>query len=269
MSLHWVPIIDAGIALRTWENYTAYENGTEQEVFIMTEEDEQLVGQVWPVDAVFVDWSHHNAKSYWHAQLSDLHMKVAFDGLWLDMDEASNFPCDGACYPWLEPEKPVKYDLKYIPGSRDIEEKQLSLNGKHANNFMEVDMHNMFGYMETQTSSTWFTEVMNKRPFIIDRSSFAGIGQYGSTWNGDNFSNMYYMAASVIDTQLMGLFGIPVTGPDSCGHIGDASPLLCARWTVLTAFFPFARNHNDFDFLPQEPYQPRFNIPYINGWTYR
>ena len=130
-------------------------------------------------------------------------------------------------------------------------------------------MHNMFGYMETQTSSTWFTEVQNKRPFIIDRSSFAGVGQYGSTWNGDNFSSAQYMAASVVDTQLMGLFGIPVTGPDSCGHIGDASPILCARWTVLSAFFPFARNHNDFDFMPQEPYQPRFNIPYVNGYSFR
>jgi len=77
------------------------------------------------------------------------------------------------------------------------------------------------------------------------------------------------MAASVVDTQLMGLFGIPVTGPDSCGHIGDASPILCARWTVLSAFFPFARNHNDFDFMPQEPYQPRFNIPYVNGYSFR
>jgi len=117
MSLHWVPIIDAGIALRTWANYTAYENGTEMNAFIMTEEGEQLVGQVWPVDAVFVDWTHENATKYWHSQLSDLHSKVKFDGLWLDMDEASNFPCDGACYPWLEPKKPVKYDLRYIPGN--------------------------------------------------------------------------------------------------------------------------------------------------------
>ncbi len=111
-------------------------------------------------------------------------------------------------------------------------------------------MHNMFGYLETATSSTWFSEVQKTRPFIIDRSSYAGVGQYGSTWNGDNTSNEYYMGESVVNTMMAGIFGILVSGPDVCGHIGDADPNLCARWTVLAGFYPFARKHNDMENLP-------------------
>jgi len=52
--------------------------------------------------------------------LDKLHDQIAFDGLWQDMNEASNF-CVGNCYSYQAIDKPVKYNLPYTPTGRDLE----------------------------------------------------------------------------------------------------------------------------------------------------
>lgn len=46
--------------------------------------------------------------------------------------------------------------------------------------------------MEVKATHDWFKK-NNKRTFIIERSSYAGMGKYGSRWLGDNYSSEYYM----------------------------------------------------------------------------
>ena len=107
-NMHYVPIIDAGLAQRTSieANYTAFADGLDKDVFIKTEAGEVLTGQVWPDDAAFPDFFAENTTSWWHAWLTKLHDQVAFDGLWEDMNEASNF-CTGICYADQAAKSPV------------------------------------------------------------------------------------------------------------------------------------------------------------------
>ena len=79
---------------------------------------------------------------------------------------------------------------------------------------------------------------------IISRSSYAGMGKYGSTWLGDNHATVQDMEVSVIQIMNMNMFGIPLTGADICGFGGPSTtPELCARWHAVGAFYPFSRNH--------------------------
>ncbi|EQD31079.1 Glycoside hydrolase, family 31 [mine drainage metagenome] len=54
---------------------------------------------------------------------------------------------------------------------------------------MEIDAHSLFGTMEVQTTHEWFKDRGN-RTFIIERSSYAGIGKFGSKWLGDNYATV-------------------------------------------------------------------------------
>jgi alpha-glucosidase (family GH31 glycosyl hydrolase) len=89
---------------------------------------------------------------------------------------------------------------------------------------------------------------------IIERSAFAGMGKFGSRWLGDNWSDYSYMGYSVTGVMMHNVIGIPLAGADICGFLGNTTPELCARWHIVGAFYPFSRNHNNLDSIPQEPY---------------
>lgn len=110
----------------------------------------------------------------------------------------------------------------------------------------------------------WF-EMNKKRTMIIERSAFSGMGKYGSRWLGDNFSSVEYMSYSVTGVMAHNIIGIPLSGSDICGFIGDTTPELCARWHMVGAFYPFSRNHNAWNNKRQEPYL--FNHDVYEGTT--
>lgn len=129
----------------------------------------------------------------------------------------------------------------------------MPLDAFHNGGILELDAHSLFGTQQVYASSQWFKS-QNRRTFIIERSSFAGMGKYSSRWLGDNFSNEEYMGLSVTGVMMMSIFGISVTGSDICGFMGDTNPELCARWHMVGAFYPFSRNHNSINTIAQEPY---------------
>jgi len=96
---------------------------------------------------------------------------------------------------------------------------------------------------------------INKRPYILTRSDFPGIGKYGHHWMGDNWSTVEYMALSVDGIFSYNLFALPFMGSDICGFNGDATNELCTRWHILGSLYPFARNHNQNASKSQEPYR--------------
>ena len=53
--------------------------------------DTYYIGQVWPGKVYYIDYLHPNASAYWNIQLKRLNRKVNFSGIWLDMNEPTNF----------------------------------------------------------------------------------------------------------------------------------------------------------------------------------
>lgn len=62
--MHYIPIIDAGVAIRD-SGYEAYTDGKDKDVFIKNQAGEILAGQVWPDDAAFPDFFGENTESWW------------------------------------------------------------------------------------------------------------------------------------------------------------------------------------------------------------
>ncbi|KAG2442338.1 hypothetical protein HXX76_002424 [Chlamydomonas incerta] len=93
----WVPIVDCGITALPGQAYAPYERGLAAGVFLRDSGRQQpLLGQVWSGPTHWPDFMHPNASEYWGGLLSDMAARLPFDGLWLDMNEPSNF-CTGQC----------------------------------------------------------------------------------------------------------------------------------------------------------------------------
>jgi alpha-glucosidase (family GH31 glycosyl hydrolase) len=260
---HYVPIIDAGIAIVKDGTYPSFETGLKKNAFILSgnagnnnnDDPDILYGDVWPGYAAFPDFTSAATNQWWVDELNEFNNKLKFDGLWLDMNEAANF-CSGVCVDKdiVPKDKSVLRKLTYTPGRNTMEDKSLSLDAKHSDGQIELNYHSLFGFMQGVASHKYFVQ-KNQRPFIISRSTFVGQGKYTSHWLGDNFSDFDYLKYSIPGILSMNIFGINFVGSDICGFIGDTDDNLCQKWTILGAFYPFARNHNAIGNRDQEPYR--------------
>ncbi|CDK24899.1 unnamed protein product [Kuraishia capsulata CBS 1993] len=147
------------------------------------------------------------------------------------------------------------YAIYNWQGNYDIATHDVSPNATHADGTLEYDVHNLYGYTQTNATYNALLEIQpNKRPFIITRSTFAGSGQWAGHWGGDNNADWQWMYFSIPQALSFGIFGIPFFGVDTCGFNGNSDSELCSRWTQLSSFFPFYRNHNVLGAISQEPY---------------
>ena len=255
-NIMYVPILDAGIARK--DSYAAYKDGLDKDLYIKSSiTKEPLVGIVWPGFAVFTDFTHPSANDYWIKHLKELHKVLPFDGIWLDMNEPTNF-CDGECpdeIHYTEKEFTTDKDdmFVYYIGHKKLNDITVSLDAIRHNGVSEYNLHNLYGLHITRAVNKYFEDV-EKRPFIISRSTFPGLGRYGGHWLGDNYSDKKFMHYSISGIYNFQMFGIPFVGTDVCGFAGQADIELCKRWMQLGAFYPFYRNHKEIDSGVQEPY---------------
>lgn len=281
---HWVPIVDP--CIKVDPGYPAYDHGLQADAFIRAPfSSEYYLAQVWPGACHFPDFLHPNGKNFFKHQLSDYYSLVPWSGLWIDMNEVSNFCTgdyckvastttdrggEGAPVPWechLECSDAslnrTTQDLANPPykiahgltTKLPLGYKTLPLLAQNIDGTFQYDTHNVYALAEAQTVFHAIEDITKRRPFILSRSSFPGMGAYSGIWTGDNFSTFKDMAWSIPGILNAGLVGIPMVGADICGFSGETTEELCARWMALGSFYPFTRNHGSRQSSYQEPYR--------------
>lgn len=92
---HYIPIIDSAIynpnPANASDNYSTFTNGDALGAFMKNPDGSTYIGDVWPGYTVFPDWLSSGAGQWWINEMTSWHGKVAFDGAWIDMSEASSF----------------------------------------------------------------------------------------------------------------------------------------------------------------------------------
>lgn len=266
-----VPILDPGIRIE--EGYGPYERGLNQCIFIrnpnwLSEKDEFYVGQVWPGNVNFIDFTNPNNLNYWKVELQSFFELLpngskVIGGIWLDMNEPSNF-IDGYNFTFNDMPSNFnsfslnfpRYSINNDGNDAPIYRKTIPMDTRTAlGNSYET--HNLYGIFESIQTYKAILEINPKRrPFLLTRSTFPGSGQWTATWLGDNLSTFPQMALSIPGVLQYGLEGLPISGPDICGFMREASEELCARWMALGSFYPFSRNHNSIEStIDQEPFR--------------
>lgn len=90
-------MVDPAVA---YQPYPPYQRGAEDGIFLRRDNGSFWLGVVWPGVTVFPDWFNTKIQSYWNNEFSTFFSPrngVDIDGLWIDMNEPSNFPCNFPC----------------------------------------------------------------------------------------------------------------------------------------------------------------------------
>ena len=265
----FVPIVDLGF--KKDENDEYYVMGHENKTFLISNyTDDELISYVWPGEAVFPDFFNEDMQYLWNYAMQKFYQSIEYDGIWIDMNEPAQLITindtraeilpEGYDY---DPEKNKYEYIPYIPGYRekehiDIRSHSLSENAKSIKT-KEDPLYTSYNFKPLMAlmmaeNTKWGLEELNKRSFILSRSTTLGSGRYTFHWLGDNNSRFRDMRNGITGIFNFNLFGIPMTGDDICGFKYNSWDNLCARWMALGAFFPFSRNHKDNESRNQEPF---------------
>ncbi|KAJ4395256.1 hypothetical protein N0V85_006622, partial [Neurospora sp. IMI 360204] len=282
--MRYVQILDPGIRYKS--DYGPFERGAEKNVFLKAADGSWYRGLQWPGEVVWPDWIAPQTKEWWTTEILtfyDPNNGIDIDGLWIDMNEASNMCADTTCLSSAQETRSLPRSQTVIspraPGdgqhlglpNRDLFNPQYQIanhyptlssrtlftNITNSDGSTQYDTHNLYALtMSSVSRSALLSRSPTKRPFLLTRSTFSGSSRFAAHWFGDNFSSWADYRASI--RQLLSFSAVhayPMVGSDVCGFNGQAQEKMCARWAVLGAWHPFYRNHADISAPDQEFYR--------------
>jgi len=217
-------IVDPGVKVE--KGYPAYESGKAADLFLKYPDGQYYTGQVWPGWCHFPDFTSEKARSWWRQQVRSF-IDSGVAGIWNDMNEWSSW------------------------GQKAPDNILFNFDG-HPTTHLQG--HNVFGLEMVRSSYEGARAALQKRPFILSRSGYAGLQRYAAIWTGDNRAEDDHMLAGVRLLTSLGLSGVAFTGMDIGGFTGNPSPGLYSRWMQLGAFIPYFRNHTSLNSRAAEPW---------------
>jgi alpha-glucosidase len=224
-------ITDLHLAKSATPGYKPFDEGAAGNYFVHNADGSVYVGNVWPGDSVFPDFTWAPARTWWGTLYQDfVNMGVA--GFWNDMNEPSVFKT---------PTKTMPLDAVHRVDSGGVTSHR--------------EVHNVFGMENSRATYEGLKKLQgNRRPFVLTRATYAGGQRFAASWTGDNSSTWNHYRNSVPTLLNLGLSGYPLVGDDIGGFIGSPSPELLTRWIELGAFNPICRDHTEKGTLDQEPW---------------
>ena len=267
--LHFVPIVDLGFPKKDSDPF--YAKGKETNAFIMSNYTKDfMVSYVWPGNAVFPDFFTKSGTDLWEYAMEEYYKIIKYDGIWIDMNEPAminamkNNLGEVVKDKDVSDEKNIYAHIPYIPGynqererinivSHTMSENAYSHETESKPLLTSYNFKPLLALLQAKNTREYLIK-LNKRPFILSRSTMLGAGKYTFHWLGDNQSTFADMRNGVNGIYQFQIYGIPMVGDDICGFNDDSNDQLCARWMMLGALFPFSRNHNSEGKKSQEPF---------------
>jgi len=169
------------------------------------------------------------------------------------MNEIANF-ADGE-HEWEPAEDDILNRPPYVPAGPGqlLANHTIRMDAVYYGNLTDYYVHAFYGFLESQTTFNYLKKT-KELPYILSRSTFYGSGKFVFHWNGDNGATWDFLAYSIPGVMNLGLFGIPMVGPDMCGFEYHSTTELCSRWYQVGTLYPFSRNHNIKWGTNHEPY---------------
>ena len=229
-----VTIIDPGIKHDPNAGYTVYDDGVSGGHFVKRGDGSLYLGQVWPGEAVFPDFTRPATRAWWSGLVGEL-VKTGVRGVWIDMNEPTSWTPGG--FP-----DDVRFDGEGQPTDH-----------REAHNVYALQMAR--ATREGQTAA---------RPFVLTRAGFAGIQRFAAVWTGDMESSWEHLAMAPAMLLGLGLSGVPWVGTDVGGYSGGPGGELYARWLQLGSVSPFFRTHSQTGSPPQEPWAFGVELEAVN-----
>ena len=224
MGFNTTLIVDPGI--KAEKDYPSYESGIQENIFLKYSDGQPYTGEVWPGWCHFPDFTSEKGRNWWKQQLTN-YTNIGVTGIWNDMNEIATW---GQKMP-----NNVLFDYDGHPTTH--------LKG-----------HNVYGLQMARSSYEAARQSLQKRPFILTRSGYAGLQRYSALWTGDNRAEDDHMLAGVRLIGSLGLSGVPFAGMDVGGFTGNPGVGLYTRWMQLGAFIPYFRNHTQLNTKSAEPW---------------
>lgn len=258
-----ISIIDPGV--KAEEGYSIYDEGKKNGYFCQRSDGKgEFVGAVWPGPSVFPDFFRDEVQKWW-GQLYKPLKEAGFAGFWNDMNEPSIFYTPDAFKEFAksvhrfdtendfgEPLANLLWDKGICNRESYYDEFSHTVNGERVTN---REVHNLFGTQMTKAVADALTEdEPQKRHFVLSRSSYPGMHRYAAIWTGDNHSWWEHLSLNIQQLISLNLAGFLFVGADTGGFGGDCTPEMLVRWTQLSAFAPFFRNHAAMWSKNQEPW---------------